>query len=155
MISKKFDKKEGEEILLRSNQHPSIFYGGLVFLIYNIAVTFSGEMNIAGVIFIVVGLIWAFVGFLKWTYKEYVLTNKRLAIISGYFYLQTEEYPLNKVDNVSLYQNWLDKLWDKGIVTLFGISIQTRRIKGLKSAERFKDAIHSQLSVDSEPYFSS
>jgi hypothetical protein len=43
MISKNFEKKEGEEVLLRSNQHLSIFYGGLVFLIYNIAVTFAGR----------------------------------------------------------------------------------------------------------------
>ncbi|WP_069129955.1 PH domain-containing protein [Rhodohalobacter halophilus] len=155
MTSKKFQKKEGEDILIRSNQHPSIFYGGVLFLIYNIAVILAGEVYKAGLIFIMIGLFWTVFGYFKWTYREYIVTNKRLVIVSGYYYLQTEEYPFNKVDNITLYQNWVDKFWNKGMVTLFGIGIRTKKIKGLKSAERLKNAIHSQLSVNPESYFSS
>ena len=154
MIHKEFEKDEGEEILLRSNFHPSLFYGGVGFSTYVAATTVAaGTTNTMSYIFIPIGLIWLAAGFLKWTYKEYILTNNRLAIVSGYFYLRTESIPLDEIEHVSLYQNWTDRWWGKGIVTLFGMGIQTKRLKGIKTAKEFKDAIHSQLSVDPEPYF--
>lgn len=155
MIHKEFEKNEREEILFRSNFHPSMFYGGVGFAIYIAATTVAaGSSNAMTFFFVPVSLIWIAMGYFKWTYREYILTNERLAIVSGYYYLRTESIPVNKIEHVTLRQYWSNKWLDTGIVTIFGIGIRTKRIKGLKDAGKFKNAIHSQLSVDPEPYFS-
>ncbi|MGM0745490.1 MAG: PH domain-containing protein, partial [Bacteroidota bacterium] len=149
------EKNEREEILFRSNFHPSMFYGGVVFAIYIVATTVAaGTSNAMTFFFVPVSLIWIAMGYFKWTYREYILTNERLAIVSGYYYLRTESIPVDKIEHVTLRQYWSNKWLDTGIVTIFGIGIRTKRMKGLKNAENFRDAIHSQLSVDPEPYFS-
>lgn len=153
MYSKKFEKEAGEEVLVSTNFHPSMFYGGLLWLIYIIAISFSGGTDIFLITMICIGLIWTIWGFVKSTYTEYIITNKRLAIVSGYFYRRTVVVPLDKIDNVTIYQNWTDKYWDKGIVTLFGIGIKTKRIRGLANAKNFRDAINSQLAVEPDHYF--
>jgi len=155
MVKKKIQLDSEEEILYRSHKHPAMFYGGLFYSIYMIVVALTGGNPIANTIFVSAGIIWTLFGLIKWTYTEYILTNQRLEVVSGYFYLRTESYPIDKIEHVTLYQNWTDKWWGKGIVTLFGIGIQTKRIKGLNNAADFRDAIHSQLSVNPEPYFSS
>lgn len=155
MVKKKIQLIAEEEILFRSYKHPTMFYGGMFYLIYMISIGIAGGNPTVNTIFISAGVIWTFIGLIKWTYKEYILTNQRFIVVSGYFYLRTESLPIDKIEHVTLYQNWTDKWWGKGIVTLFGIGIQKKRIKGLKNAENFRHAIHSQLSIDSEPYFSS
>jgi len=143
MVKKKIQLNSGEEILFRSHKHPAMFYGGMFFLIYMIFVGIAGGNPIANIIFVSAGVIWTLFGLIKWTYTEYILTNQRFSVVSGYFYLRTESLPIDKIEHVTLYQNWTDKWWGKGIVTLFGIGIQKKRIKGLKNAENFKYAIHS------------
>jgi membrane protein YdbS with pleckstrin-like domain len=154
MIHKEFEKNASEEILLRSNVHPAIFYSGVVFAIYIAATTVAMGTNGMTYFFVPYTLIWIVIGYFKWTYREYILTNERLAIVSGYYYLRTESIPIDKIEHVTLRQFWSNKWLDTGIVTIFGIGIRTKRIKGLKDAGKLKDAIHSQLSVDPKPYFS-
>ncbi|MDZ7758194.1 PH domain-containing protein [Rhodohalobacter sp.] len=154
MVKKKIQLDSEEEILFRSCKHPAMFYGGVFYLTYMIVVGISGGNPIANTIFISAGAIWTLFGLIKWTYTEYILTNKRLVVVSGYFYLRAESIPIDKIEHVTVYQTLTDKWWNKGILTLFGIGIQKKRIKGLKNAEDFRDAVHSQLSVDPEPYFS-
>jgi|GEM_PF-711264 len=155
MVKKNIQLNSEEEILFRSHKHPTMFYGGLFFLIYMIFAGIAGGNPIANIIFVSAGVIWTLFGLIKWTYTEYILTNQRFIVVYGYFYLRTDSLPIDKIEHVTLYQNRIDKWWGKGIVTLFGIGIQKKRIKGLKNAENFRNAIHSQLSVDPEPYFSS
>lgn len=153
MIPKKFEKEVGEEVLVRSNIHPSMFYGGLLFLIYIIAISLSEVHDAFFLTMFAIGLIWTIWGFIKSTYTEYIITNKRLAIVSGYFYRRIVVFPLDKIDHVTIYQNWTDKRWGKGIVTLFGIGIKTKKIRGLANAKNFRDAINSQLAVEPDHYF--
>lgn len=155
MIHKEFEKSASEEILLRSNFHPGMFYGGVGFAIYVAATTFAmGSTNAMTFFFVPYAIIWIAIGFFKWTYREYILTNERLAIVSGYYYLRTESIPIDKIEHVTLRQYWNQKWLDTGVVTIFGIGIRKKRIKGLKDAGKLKAAIHSQLSVDPKPYFS-
>ena len=153
MFSKNFEKEADEEVLVRTNFHPSMFYGGFLWLIYVVAITLYGGHDVLATIMIAIGLIWTIWGFVKWTYTEYIITNKRLAIVSGYFYRRILAIPIDKIDNVTIYQNWTDKYWNKGIVTLFGIGIKTKRIRGLANAKTFRDAINSQLAVEPDHYF--
>jgi len=158
MLNKEFDSRENENVLLRSNYHPGMFYGGIFFLFYAISIYILFEIvfkiDSMSLFFFLLGIVWTLFGFFKWTYTEYVLTNQRLVVITGYYYLRAESIPIDKIEHVTLRQYWNQKWLDTGVVTLFGIGIRTKRIKGLNDAGKFKNAIQSQLSVDPEPYFS-
>lgn len=94
-----------------------------------------------------------FIGILQYNYSEYLITNKRFIKKSGYFYIRTEEIPVDKIKNVTLWQSWSDRVLGTGVVTLFGISISTKRIKGLARARDFRNALQSQLPVEPDNYF--
>lgn len=94
-----------------------------------------------------------FIGVIQCNYSEYLVTNKRFIKKSGFYYIRTEEIPIGKIDNVTFWQNWSGRVLGTGIVTLFGIGITKRRIKGLARAKDFRDALQSQLSVEPDNYF--
>lgn len=152
MFQKEIQLESGEQILLRSKLHPGLMIAGSMMVLYAIFVSiFTGYSSnlftaVAGILFLVIG-------FFKWSYYEFILTNRRLLKLSGYYYIRKEEYPLVKVGHVTLWQNLLDRFWDRGMITLFGIGIRTGKFRGIANAKRFKNAIHSQLSVEPEHYF--
>ena len=152
MFQKEIELKSGEQILLRSKLHPGLMYGGMILLIYALCMLFLIGFT-PDLILAVVGLVFTIAGFIQWSYFEYILTDKRLLKVSGYYYIRAEEVLLEKVGHVTLWQNMLDRIWDRGIITLYGIGIRTQKIRGISKASNFKNAIHSQLSVEPEHYF--
>ena len=152
MFEKEIQLKSGEQILLRSRVHPGLMIAGAMIILYAILVSvltgYGSNMISAGF-----GAIFLFVGFFRWSYHEFILTNQRFLKLSGYYYIRAEEYPLVKVEHVTLWQNKLDKFWNRGMITLFGMGIRTRKFRGIADAKRFKNAIHSQLSVEPSHYF--
>jgi hypothetical protein len=152
MFQKEILLESGEEILLRSRLHPGLMLGGGLIVLYSLVIVIlTGQM--ANLIYTGFGFLLFVIGLFRWSYREFIVTNKRLLMLSGYYYIRTKEYPIKKIDNVSLWQNQIDRFWDRGVVTLFGIGIRTRKIRGIAGATRFKNAIHSQLSVEPDHYF--
>ena len=152
MFQKEIQLEPEEQILLRSKLHPGLMIAGSMIILYAIFVSiFTGySTNLISAGF---GMLILIIGFFRWSYYEFILTNRRFLKLSGYYYIRKEEYPLVKVDHVTLWQNMLDKFWDRGIITLFGIGIRTKKIRGLADAKNFKNAIQSQLSVEPDHYF--
>ena len=152
MFQKEIQLESGEQILLRSKLHPGLMIAGSMIILYAIFVFlftgYSSNLFSAGF-----GILFLIVGFFRWSYYEFILTNRRLLKLSGYYYIRKEEYPLLKVDHVTLWQNLLDRFWDRGMITLFGIGIRTKKIRGIANAKMFKNAIHSQLSAEPDHYF--
>ncbi|TVR35937.1 MAG: hypothetical protein EA390_01080 [Balneolaceae bacterium] len=152
MFTKNIELEPGEEILIRSRHHNGYMMAGLAMILYGIAMMFITGFN-PDLLLIGIGVLLLLFGFIKWSYLEYVVTNRRFIRVSGYFYIQIEQYLLEKVGHVTLWQNSLDRFWDRGVITLHGIGIRTKKIRGLKNATSFKNAIHSQLSVEPDHYF--
>lgn len=152
MFQKEILLESGEVILLRSRLHPGLMLGGGLMILYSVIMAVSTG-QVFNLIFGGFGLLIFVIGFFQWSYREFVVTNRRILMLSGYYYIRTKEYPIGKIDNVTLWQNRIDKFWDRGVVMLFGIGIRTRKIRGIAGATRFKNAIHSQLSVEPDHYF--
>lgn len=152
MIEKPLELEPDETILLRTRKHPGLMYGGLVMLVYALIMVFLSGLT-PDLLFAGLGLVLVISGFFQWSYSEFVLTDSRLLKVSGYYYIRAEEVLLKKVGHVTLWQNILDRWWDRGVITLYGIGIRTQKIRGISNASSFKNAIHSQLSVEPEHYF--
>ena len=141
-----------EEILFQTKVHKWVLVGPAVFTFYTLVlwIFFLGQLFLFMFIF---ALLWLAAGLIRYTYTDYILTNRRFMRVSGYWFLHTVEYPLEKIDSVTYWKLLSDKWLDTGVVTLFGIGIKTATFRSLARARELRDAIHSQLSVEPVHYF--
>jgi hypothetical protein len=141
---------DGEEILFQTRHHRWILVSASLLTAYALIMLFLSWYFVFIFIF---SLVYLLTAYLKVTYTDYILTNRRFLRVSGYWFLHTEEYPLEKIDTVTYWKLLSDKWLDTGVVTLFGIGIKTATFRGLAHARELRDAIHSQLSVEPVHYF--
>jgi hypothetical protein len=147
MTESKHILEPDEQVVFKTRTHKWVFLAPVSFVIITLLVLpdFVLAFLFFGILF--------FTGILQYNYSEYLITNKRFIKKSGFFYIRTEEIPVEKINNVTFWQGWSDHVLGTGIVTLFGMGISTKRIKGLARAKDFRNALHSQLSVEPENYF--
>jgi uncharacterized membrane protein YdbT with pleckstrin-like domain len=147
MTESKHILEPDEQVVFKTRTHKWVFLAPVSFVIITLLVLpdFVLAFLFFGILF--------FTGILQYNYSEYLITNKRFIKKSGFFYIRTEEIPVEKINNVTFWQGWSDRVLGTGIVTLFGMGISTKRIKGLARAKDFRNALHSQLSVEPENYF--
>lgn len=136
-----------ERLVFKTRTHKWVFLAPVSFVILTLIVL--PDFLLAFLFFAIL----FFIGILQYNYSEYLITNKRFIKKTGFFYIRTEEIPVDKINNVTFWQGWSDRVLGTGIVTLFGMAISTKRIKGLARAKDFRDAIHSQLPVEPDNYF--
>jgi uncharacterized membrane protein YdbT with pleckstrin-like domain len=137
-----------ETVVFRTRTHKWVLIAPVFLLIFTLAL-----LPDLMVLFLFSAIL-LFIGIIQYNYSEYLVTNKRFIKKSGFYYIRTEEIPVEKIDNVTFWQSRSDRVLGTGIVTLFGIGITNKRIKGLARAKDFRDALHSQLSVEPDNYFS-
>ena len=154
MVKKNIQLDPDEKILLRSQKHHAAIYVAISYLLFVLLYAFNNNDFVWIFFLTAYGLILLVASIHIYMYREYVLTNQRLLVVSGYYYLRNESIPIDKIEHVTLNQSLLHKWLGIGTLTLFGIGIRTKKINGLQNAKDFRDAIHSQLPVDPEPYFS-
>jgi len=136
-----------EQVVFRTRIHKWVLIAPVLLLIITLALLpYLILLFLLSAILLLIGVI-------QYNYSEYLVTNKRFIKKSGFYYIRTEEIPIGKIDNVTFWQNWSGRVLGTGIVTLFGIGITKRRIKGLARAKDFRDALQSQLSVEPDNYF--
>jgi len=135
-----------EEIVFRSKAPESVI---LVPFVLMLILFFSGYHGV----FFWLAVFFSLVGVFRYFYYEHIVTNKRIITKYGFFYLRYRELPIEKVDAVTCWRSFTDKLYGTGVVALFGIGITTRKIKRIAKAADFRNAIHSQLSTEPENYF--
>jgi uncharacterized membrane protein YdbT with pleckstrin-like domain len=141
---------EGEQILFQTKHHKWTLVYGILLTLYSLIAT---VMLWYFVFMLIFSLIYLSTAILKITYTDYILTNRRFMRVSGFWFLHSKEYPLEKIDTVTFWQFHTDKWLNTGVVTLFGMGIRTAAFRGLARAGELRDAIHSQLSVEPVHYF--
>jgi len=135
-----------EELITRSQPHKA---AALVPFAVLLVLFLIGVYGVAFWFCVVLALAGAFKAF----YFEYLLTDKRIISKYGFFYIRYREIPLEKVDNIICWQNFTDKYFGTGLITLFGTGIRQTKFRRIANAMDFKHAIHSQLSTEPERYF--
>jgi uncharacterized membrane protein YdbT with pleckstrin-like domain len=72
----------------------------------------------AGVIGLVLLMIWSFVPYLQWKNTGYALTTHRFTISTGVLNKSTDEIPITKVNTVSSDQTFFERLLGCGTLTV-------------------------------------
>lgn len=134
---------DSEEIIFRTHTH-------LYKIISSLPILFFGWFSI---FFLYVGLAYLTYATIRHFYYEYVITNQRLIIKKGFYYLRLESIPHYKIEEVLIRQSFFDKIIGGGTIFIFGSSIKTRKLNKIGKPKTFRSALYSQLPASNLGYF--
>lgn len=127
--------REDEEFIFQSRSH-------LIKLISSIPLIALGFVN--PIFFYIGGGVFIFYAAGYYS-LQYVITNQRIIVKRGFFYIRIEEIPLTSIDDLKVYQNLSDRIFGSGTVMVFGKGISTAKFRMLDKPKRFRNAAYSQL----------
>lgn len=76
---------------------------------------------------------------------QYVVTNRRLIMKMGFYYIRIKDWPLHKIENVIYTKTVTDRLGGTGSVILMGIAIPKSYLRRVDNPQKLRNAIYSQL----------
>lgn len=134
---------DSEEIIFRTHTH-------LYKIISSLPILLFGWFSI---FFLYVGLAYLTYATIRHFYYEYIITNQRLIIKKGFYYLRIESIPHYKIEEVLIRQSFFDKIIGGGTIFIFGPSIKTRKLDKIGKPKTFRSALYSQLPTSNLGYF--
>jgi uncharacterized membrane protein YdbT with pleckstrin-like domain len=150
--------RENETIKAEVNFHWSAFIMakiwaglGVLVLLGTIVGSFSDKAEEKpGVIFS--GIFWTLIFFspfiYKWLqnkFKTYVVTNQRVYIEEGLLSKSKRDLPLNKVNDISLKQGILQRMFGSGNIVILMGNDKPTIVKDIENPDIFKNAISEML----------
>lgn len=149
--------KSGEEIKAEVNFHWSAFILAKAWAVLGVIASFGAILSLFGddpektsspEMFIWIGLLFYGPLTYKWLQnkcKRYVLTNQRVYIEEGVISKSKTDLPLNKLNDVALKQNILQRLFGSGTIILFTGNSKPNLIKDVENPDEFKNAISDMI----------
>ena len=111
----------GENILYRGKLHWVVFLWPVIWFMVAIMSFGGGEdAAVAGVLFILIGIITAISSFINYKTSEFGITNKRVVVKVGFIRRNSLEVLLNKVEGIQVSQGILGRILDFGSITISG-----------------------------------
>ena len=80
--------------------------------------------------------------------NQFIVTDRRVILKKGLYYIRTEEWPIEKIEEVIYTQSLGDFWWENGTVILLGIAMSKTRFANIWHPQHFRNAIYSQLPAD-------
>jgi uncharacterized membrane protein YdbT with pleckstrin-like domain len=146
---------ENEKIILTARQHwfillRSIFLE-IVLILLIFAATITASVYFAPYIALIIAIGFAVlllpiatmtIDLLKWTNKQYIVTNHRVIQISGVFNKDVIDSSLEKVNDVKMTQSSLGRIFDYGDIEILTASeLGINQFKRIESPVRYKIAM--------------
>src|SRR3954467_4092309 len=112
---------DAEEIVLDLRPHWATIFWPVTAVVVAIAVAIAGSTVvggsaavIAGVVLIVVAMIWLMIRYLRWTTTNFVVTTDRLIYRSGVLSKHGREIPLERGNDISFHQSIFERMIGAG-----------------------------------------
>jgi hypothetical protein len=150
---------EGEEVVLRTRQHPLatiiearwpwlLFIGSFVLLIFSQGMADGQLRTIVGYVVLggfVISLLWLVKIYWTWLSQDYLITNRRVIKVEGIINKRSADSSLEKINDAVLTQDLWGRLFNYGdldILTASDVAIDQYRM--LNAAPRFKREMLNQ-----------
>lgn len=142
---------ENEKIILVTRQHWSVLLGTIlaeivITLLLIAAITagtifFNPLVAIAFVV-VLIPLVAMFWDVLKWTNKQYIVTNRRVVQVAGVINKNVIDSSLEKVNDVKMNQSFFGRMFDFG-----DVEILTASELGVNVFQRIGDPVHFKTAM--------
>lgn len=127
--------RENEELVFHCRSHKIKLISPLLLIVLGVVDSMFFYIGIGVFIFYAAG----------YYSLQYVITNQRIIVKRGFFYIRTDNIPVTSVDDIRVYQTLWDKILGSGTVLVFGQAISTAKFKMLNKPIEFRNAAYSQL----------
>lgn len=143
----------GEEIVRETHLHwivyvPAMILLALALLLFAVVLgageAAKGSMPIP-VIFLCAAGLMAFVGFVKRSASEFVVTNKRVLVKTGWLNRHSTEILLRQVEGITVDQGIVGRMLDYGTIVVEGTGNDRTRYKGIAGPMGFRLAVQEQI----------
>ncbi len=140
-----------EEIIIVSRQHWFVFFQSILLEIFValiiIAITVTvyvqlGQWGFLGFLLLLLPGISLYIDYLKWSSRQYVVTNRRVMQIKGIFNKSTTDSSLEKVNDVKLAQSFIGRIFNFG-----DIEILTASELGVNLFRKIANPIHFKTAM--------
>ena len=161
MLKAEIDLMPNEKMILASNPHWFYFWKqvaaaagviGLLLLLAAIDVdwlnTFVWWLVIISVIVLLLDLAYEFV---QWKTTRFAITNQRVAYQSGIFRRQGVSIPLNRINNVNMFQSAIARMLNNGVVTIESAGETGDSVfENIPDPEKVRALIFEQVEADEQ-----
>ena len=134
---------EQEQLIYRTRIHRYQMLFSLLIVLY----------SVVNIWFLVLAIPYMAYAVVNYFYHEYLITNYRVIIKKGLFYIRTEEILINEIDDVIIRRSLSDKIIRGGTIYIFGSAIETKKLQSLGNPTMFRNALYSQLPTSKIGYF--
>ncbi|MEK2646086.1 PH domain-containing protein [Bdellovibrio sp. BCCA] len=73
--------------------------------------------------------------------KKYLITNQRLYIENGILTKTATDVPLNKINDIAFSQNFIERLFDVGSLSILTGNDKGNNVKGIVNPEGFRECL--------------
>ena len=91
---------------------------------------------------------------LPWTFTEYILTDKKIIVKTGFFSIKEEEVELYKITDKKLFCPFLGRIFRYGSIEFNANDTYTPNvfIKNIRNPRDFLETFENAIDVDKEKY---
>ncbi|MCL5109053.1 MAG: PH domain-containing protein [Chloroflexi bacterium] len=128
-----------ERMVYQARRHWLIFFWPAVFILVGfLAWPYIGPWLVP------LGIIYGIPAYIEYTTSEFVLTNRRVILKTGWLRRRTYEMHLKKVESVRVKQSITDRIIDAGTVTIRGSGGSWQYYKYISAPIEFRKRIQAQ-----------
>jgi uncharacterized membrane protein YdbT with pleckstrin-like domain len=139
---------DGEEVIYRTKRHWLIFVSSLLaFLLCIIFFHIGPAYWPESVLCFLIGVIWAFYGFINFVSSEFVVTNKGVLVKTGLIKRDTLETLLSKIECIQVQQGVLGRLFNYGTIVIVGTGGTQNTFKVVQKPLEFRKVVQKQIST--------
>ena len=133
----------GEEVIFRTRPHYSLLLLPCALLLFCFLSLWFLLLTIPSIAY----------GIGQYLYYDYVITNHRVIIKKGLFYVRTVDIWLDEIDDVLMRKSGWDNITGSGSIFIFSTGTAIQKLHRLAKAATFRDALYSQLPASSISYY--
>lgn len=144
----------GEKVTYRTKLHWIVFLRPAIWLL--VAIFFFvkgsgiGEIQMFGVLFIIVTIIDGIGAFITYSTSEFGLSNKRVLMKVGFIRRHSIEVLLSKVEGIQVKQGILGRVLGYGSITVSGTGGMKDPFRKITSPMEFRRKVQEQIEASNE-----
>jgi membrane protein YdbS with pleckstrin-like domain len=146
----------GETIERETHLHGIVYLPAVILFLLSLllfAVVFSGgdatkDAMPVPVIFLSAGVLMTIAGFVRRKTSEFVVTNKRVMVKTGWLNRRSTEILLRQVEGITVDQGIVGRMLDYGTIVVEGTGSDRTRYKGIAGPLKFRMAVQEQIELN-------
>lgn len=144
----------GENVVYHTRLHWAVFFPCIAIFVVTVLLIFSGNNTLVGLAVVLLVLVvfpMAINSLIVRTTSEFVVTNKRVLVKTGWIRRQSLETLLTKIESIRVEQGVLGRMLDYGTIVVSGTGGSKEPFHKIAEPMLFRRRVQDQISASEQP----